>query len=390
MIEDLLVDVRSAKDRAGLRGAQTDLFGYLLDAEERYGNAQRRYKRGETDGFEVTFWRRACVQLRTVGDAIAWKFLGYQRKTILLMRRGEQAGHFHGKAGTDVEWALFNEHWDEGEPTLLTGITTCIRHGDLLVDKGSGTLMIIEAKKNIRHAKGAQKRRGQELVNQINAEGRYEALDGPSWIVETNVPLRTYWRDAEPALERASRQGAATWVPTPGLAVLFLIPSALNAPSFMAAEEMIEAERQTAAAAMGASDHRILVHGTNYPYRAGPVAPLSIFPVAPHRAARLVTGDILFSVELHPERLANALRSNGIDAEVVLPPRHGDLLPSIDVLRFRHGTWNGVMHPSGVEPVAIELQDPDQWARAAAAAVLPTRDPRFGLYFCAQEDEAWS
>ena len=200
---------------------------------------------------EADFWRRACVQLRTVGDAIAWKFLGYNRKQILLMKRGKHSGHFHGKAGTDVEWALFNEHWDAGEPTLLTGLTMCLRTGDLLVDLGGGEIKIVEAKKQLKHRSGKQKRHAMDVVRQFNVEARHEGDTGPSWIVETDVPLRTHWKDSGPALDRAFAQGAATWVPAPGLAILFLVPSAMTGRSQEEAEAIIETERELAGQSFG-------------------------------------------------------------------------------------------------------------------------------------------
>lgn len=389
VITELLTAVRTAQEREDLRQVQTDLFGYLIDAEARYAKAQRAYKRREGSLLEADFWRRACVQLRTVGDAIAWKFLGYKRKQILLMKRGEHSGHFHGKAGTEVEWSLFNEHWDAAKPTLLTGLTMCLRTGDLLVDLGGGEIKIVEAKKQLKHRSGKQKRHALDVVRQFNVEARHEGDTGPSWIVETDVPLLTHWKNSGPALDRAFAQGAATWVPAPGLAILFLVPSAVTGRSQEEAEAIIESERELAGQSFGEAEHRILVPSLHYPYRAGAVAPLSVFPIDTARAAQLVTGDLLFQIELDPEQLAVALRSQGVDATVVLPPNAGDLAPSIDVLHLTHGAWSGVMHPAGVEALAVELQDRDAWAKAIASATLPERDPRFGLYVTLDETDTW-
>lgn len=389
VVTDLLTAVRLAKERDDMRDVQTELFGYLSDAESRYAKAQRAYKRREGPLLEADFWRRACVQLRTVGDAIAWKFLGYNRKQILLLMRGDHSGHFHGKAGTDVEWALFSEHWDAGEPTLLTGLTMCLRTGDLLVDMGGGTIKIVEAKKQLRHKGGKQKRRALDVVRQFNVEARHEGDSGPSWIVETNVPLRTYWKDSGPALDRAYAQGAATWVPAPGLGILFMVPSVMAGYSEEAGLAMLESERLLAGQSFGEAEHRILLPSLHYPYRAGAVAPLSIFPIDTGRAAQLVTGDLLFQIELDPERLAIALRAQGVDARMVLPPNADDLVPSIDVLHLTHGSWSGVMHPAGVEALAVELQDREAWAKAISTANLPERDPRFGLYVTMDETDTW-
>jgi len=214
-------------------------------------------------------------------------------------QEGDHPGHLYGKAGTDVEWALFHEHWDAGEPTLLTGLTMSIRHGDLLVDKGSGVLMIIEAKKNLAKAKGPQKRRVAQLVEMLSKEARYEGPEGPSWIVESAVKLRTHWADAVPALEEAAREGVSAWVARPGLGVLFLAPIALSERGREEGQRALEGAQEALANRVGQltqNDHRILIHSAIWPYRAGPVAPLSILPIPTQLSARLVTGDIVFSI----------------------------------------------------------------------------------------------
>jgi hypothetical protein len=73
-----------------------------------------------------------------------------------------------------------------------------------------------------------------------------------------------------------------------------MVPSVITGYIREDAEAMIESERQLAAQAYGDAEHRILLPSLHYPYRAGAVAPLSIFPTDVDRAAKLVTGDLLF------------------------------------------------------------------------------------------------
>jgi hypothetical protein len=93
---------------------------------------------------------------------------------------------------------------------------------------------------------------------------------------------------------------------------------------------------------------------------------------------------------LNPEELAVALGAEGVGATMVLPANSGDLLPGIDVLHLTLGSWSGIMHPAGIEALAVELQDRERWAKAMAAAKLPESDPRFGLYVTMDEEGVWA
>jgi hypothetical protein len=46
---------------------------------------------------------RALLQLRTVGDGLAWKASGYDRRYVLALSNNNSAGPMHGKEGLDYE-----------------------------------------------------------------------------------------------------------------------------------------------------------------------------------------------------------------------------------------------------------------------------------------------
>jgi len=102
-IGELIAEVRDASDRNGLKMVQERLASAILEAERRYGLAQRLFKRGEGDPIDALFWRRTQVQLRAVGDAVAWRFLGYRRRWIYLFGANQDPGLL-GKPGFDQEW----------------------------------------------------------------------------------------------------------------------------------------------------------------------------------------------------------------------------------------------------------------------------------------------
>src|SRR5689334_18909661 len=76
-LHELIVEYRATADRSDLRPLQERLAGALSEAERLFGEARRAQKKGGGDDLDVAFWRAACIRLRAVGDAGAWKFLDY-------------------------------------------------------------------------------------------------------------------------------------------------------------------------------------------------------------------------------------------------------------------------------------------------------------------------
>ncbi len=387
--EGLLRKLHASTDIADLREVQADLYGYLLDAERRYSEALRSFKRGERSELDVIFWRRVVAQLRAIGDGVAWTFMAYDRKALLLLRRGDPPGHMYGKEGTAVEWALFNEHWDAGEPTVLSGLTNVIRYGDLLVSLKDGTGKLVEAKKDLKHTSGKQNRRERAVVDLLNGEPRFDAEDGPTWILQCDVPLNTRWFGAAGAIERALADGVATWSPEPGVAVMFMAPRSIKAESLEDGLAQIEAARQSVREAYGVpASHALITPGTRYPYRAGGVAPTAIWPLSAAHAARILTGEVLFNIEINADRIVDALRNHGVEAELVLPSNNDELPAKTEVLRFSRGGFDAALHGGGIEPLAVELQEIDTWAQGVAEMPMPD-DGKFGSYLCFKETETW-
>jgi hypothetical protein len=389
-IARLAVEVRQIDGRDSSRSVQERLAAVLAEAEQRFGEARKREKKGSGDPIDVIFWRRAMVQLRAIGDAIAWKFLGYRRQWLLLMGRNQHPGLMTGKIGFDDEWAAFQQHWEDGEPTLLNALTNCVTIGDLLVARGD-ELWTIEVKRDPKRFGGAQWQRMESLKKQLSGEPRIDGKEGPSWVLETTVPFRSFWTDAGHHVERALEQGAAAWVPSPGVAVLV---SAIGAAASIGREEserILEQEQDTAAALIGPGTHRFVVHSFHFPYRSARTAPFGVFPIRPESAAMLLTGALHFTVELRIERLVDNLGAVGFEARHLLPEEgHGGPIPA-DIIEWRGPHGRGVVHGGAVEQLAIELMDPTVWAQALAASVQPPGpERRWGSYLClAREDEVW-
>lgn len=388
-LHELIVEYRTAVDRSELRQPQEHLAAALSEAERLFGEARRAQKKGSGDDVDVAFWRATCVRLRAIGDAAAWKFLNFRRQWILLMGRNQHPGHVTMKDGFANEWQLFQEHWDAGEPTLLTGLTNSITLGDLLVARDD-VLWTIEVKRNLSHSKRQQTDRLRQLQRQLMGVPRIDGPDGVSWVHEVNEPYRSFWSEADVHIERAMKDGFAAWVPSPGVGILFSSVAAAGIERDMA-EVTLNRERDRAGAILGPATHRILVHSYNFPYRSSRTAPFGIFPIKPEYASLLLAGELVFTVELRIERYLEELRRVGFDAKHPIPEDGPEGPLPRDIAEWRRGRDRGVLHASAVEQLAIELLDPTVWADGIAQSFTPPGpERRWGSYVCfAGESEAW-
>lgn len=205
------------------------------------------------------------------------------------------------------------------------------------------------------------------------------------------VPFRSFWTDAEPHVERALGQGAATWVPSPGVGVLFLAIGATASIGREESERILKQEQDAAAAVLGPITHRLVVHSFHFPYRSARTAPFGVFPIRPESAAMLLNGELHYIVELRVDRLVDDLEVVGFEARDLLPEEDGGGPISKDIIEWRGSKGRGVVHGGAVEQLAIELLDPAVWAQGLAASVQPPGpERRWGSYVClAREDEVW-
>lgn len=391
IVTSLIAELRSASEREQLRDVQVNLLSALVDAETRYSAQSRLAKRGEGDPTDLLFWRRACAQLRAVGDAVAWRFLDYRREWLLFLGMNESPGLFTGKSGSEVEWHLFNEHWDAGQPTLLTALTSGIRLGDLLV-ADDGALTVYEVKQREAGFKSGQLRRLERLVRQINEDPRFDIAEGPIWVLESSVGFSSYWTDAEPHMRRALDGGIATWSPTGGVAVQLLAPRYGDMTSEAAVRQRLAEVQAEARVALGETTHRIVSRMHGAPSNPIRTAPAAIYPVPAELAALVVTGEVIPSVELSVDAMAARLRDHGVDAQILLPDAHDELRGETPLLGWRSGQVRGTVHASAMSELLLDLTDLDAWVRALVDAPNPPQPARsFGTYICfANEAAVWA
>lgn len=139
----LITWLRSCEQPADYYELQRYLFGYLYQVEERRAlcsQAIKRLRRGRPaptatpaphDGdptaldsweLEAFIYERLARQLRTVGDGLAWRCFGYDRRMILTLCRNAAAGPMYGKEGLPYELGRIQELWEKegASPSITT------------------------------------------------------------------------------------------------------------------------------------------------------------------------------------------------------------------------------------------------------------------------------
>jgi hypothetical protein len=94
---------------------------------------------------EVDVCERVGRQLRCVGDALAWRVFGFERRHILALCRNQLPGVMAGKAGLAAERERVAQAYEAGRFAILHDLTNCLRIGDVTVF-GDGLPETIEIK----------------------------------------------------------------------------------------------------------------------------------------------------------------------------------------------------------------------------------------------------
>ena len=114
----------------------------------------------ETWQLEHDVCERVARQYRCVGDALAWRVFGFQRRNIIALCPNEPPGVMAGKKGLDAELERVEQAWKEdGQFAILHDLTNCLRIGDVTVFGDHGSPETIEIKSDPQRRSPAQRRR---------------------------------------------------------------------------------------------------------------------------------------------------------------------------------------------------------------------------------------
>lgn len=385
---------------------QRDLLGRLLEVERdrrEFKRAADRMRKGKSphpeapeprsgrDLDDAATWRfehdvceRLWRQLRSVGDALAWRVFGFHRPFILALCRNDPAGPMAGKAGLQAELDRVEEVFKEnGSFAILRDLTNCLRIGDITVWDGVNPPRTEEIKTNPEARKSAQIRRINQARAAVLEGGPLPGNNASELLYDLDLPLRAHLDVMRDAFERAAAEGIhATAVP--GRRALYVIDQygcvqqGLSSAQFnVRLQEAVRTALASAGIATGREDHNVQFTTMDDTARNPLRVPWANYPLHPVACARLIGDYAAMSVETSGPALADLLQVAGLDAHWTRPPGKADLKPGDVVMEIHHQErlravplpggvtmtpgWTLQMGRSELDRYMIELIQPGSW-----------------------------
>ncbi|GGR81773.1 hypothetical protein Snoj_39200 [Streptomyces nojiriensis] len=359
--------------------------------------------------FEHDVCKRLVRQLRSIGDALAWRAFSCYRPFILALSRNDSPGLMYGKKGLPAELERVEQAWKEdGAFALLHDLTNCLRIGDVTVFNDMGPLQTEEVKTNPRSIDKKQLRR----INQARAAVLHgDALPGgkaSDVLCDLALPLRTHLDLLRTATERAAADGVYA-IEIPGSRALLVVDqyglTQLALPHEQAMERMRDSfEEALDRAGIGRRANN--VHATSLDTTAVDPqrVPWANYPLHPVICARIIGDYTTVSVETSGPALAELLQVAGLGARWVRPPGNTDLEPGEVVMEIHQPEYlRSVLLPGGIrmtpgwtlqiqrsalDRYLIELLAPGSWVAGMKHVLAARRTWRPWPHY-RNEHEVW-
>ena len=299
----------------------------------------------ETWQLERDMCERLVRQFKCVGDALAWRVFGFQRKQIIARCQNAPPGAFAGKAGRAAELAHVEQAYRDGKFAILHDLTNCLRIGDVTVFGNDGTVTTIEVKTNPRRTSPAQNRRVNAAAAAVAGNAPLPGTDPRARLYDIDLPYKTHLDVLRAGTERAAREGIFT-AKLPGDRALIVTDLYGYTAHGWTDDKWPDAVNRKFTAALrraGIGDDRqwhVLATSLDSVSRDPARVPFAAYPLHPVACARIIGDYAIFHVETSGPALAESLRRAGIDARWVLPPAPGprELQPGEVVMEMTAST----------------------------------------------------
>ncbi|HEY3408717.1 MAG TPA: hypothetical protein VGK53_11160 [Propionicimonas sp.] len=350
---------------------------------------------GRVESWELELFvaGRVARQLRTVGDALAWRTFDYDRRVIIALSRNEPAGPMAGKAGLPYELGRVQELWEQsGHFGLLHDLTTCVRIADVTEVTPAG-FVLHEVKKK-RRVPRTQLARAQAAVNAIMSDGPLLGGEDDTRIAVLTTRFRA---DMKPLVDaiRLARERGAQGIGLPEGRVLFVASITdllrLHGDDFDGAVQTLQKARASAIRRAGL-DHSTGHWVGNSGDTAGrsPVsAPLGIFPLSAQDRADLICDTVTFELVLSVEALVEHFQERKMSARLLLPEASLKVDPADDVIQISYGDRGLTVNSASTQQLLFELLRPSAWCDGLLETLRLSSPPTHPVIVFSHERDTW-
>lgn len=414
-VERLLGSLGTCQTSEDMFEFQRQLFGAVFSIETHRAACSRirkRLSRGERlprdapelphplDANRIDTWdleifvaERVARQLRTVGDALAWRTFGFDRRFIIALSRNEPPGPIVGKDGLGYELGKVEELWSRSRHfALLHDLTTCLRISDL-TEVAPKQVLLHEVKKNRRVPK-AQATRAQAAVDSIVTGGSLPGSEGDARLQQLSTPFKADLRPIGDAI-RLARERGAQGVGLPEGRMLF-------AASLVDLVRQHGHDHEAAAIALqdarGAAMRRARLDRATAHWignsgdtagRSPVSAPLGILPISPADRAGLICDLLTVECVLAVDELIGELEAHDLAVTTLLPQAHMHVAPTADVLEIRFRDRALIANSATTQQLLFEFLRPSSWCAGVLELLKLPVLPAHPVMVFADEAKHW-
>lgn len=423
LIAQLISDLRSCTSNIDFMALQVELFGQVREADRRRAEATGVEKRLRSSGkppsneieppssgdpddpdswaAEAVTYSRIGRQLRSVGDALAWRMLRYDRQAVLVIGDNPSPGPMVKRAdrsaahdrGLDAEVDALDEfNRTGGQVALLNSLSNCLRIGDITLVQDDGGVTLHEIKSNGRRQGSVQRKRLAEAQAALRRGGRVPRSG--MTVVNLAEPMECDLRALVDVVELAQLRGCRGIRLDDGRAVVATAPfklAELTGSDRQASIEIIQRQRAAALRRAGLDGHTHTFRATTVDQvaRMPQLPPWAIYPFAPDACALLICDLALIEIVVSMDSLVELAQTLNVSIKHALQERHDRLDPMQPVMFMRAGDRQLTIYPNSLSPLLFELMTPSAWMRGMCEVLgrlLPGVAP---LVRWANDDRHW-
>jgi hypothetical protein len=273
--------------------------------------------------------------LTWIGDAMAWKLLGFDRGAITILGQGNRVARFADPGGFDAEVVAMEKEWKAGRLAIHNDLTSCLRTGDLtVVDQQERSVSIVEVKLSKELGPDSPQMKRMEDATTLINQGRIERSGAPPLnIHRIQLPYRTYLANLRDLVARAQREGYAAAKAGGCQLVEVLRPDVIMRPGIGLSEHEAKARQAKARENTRWFDGNTRTFQWSWAirrmrdrrYSFSALAPLPLLPLDPEEVTDLVMGYMNVIVTLNADCVAKAFVMKGLNVEIAEPPEAGDV-----------------------------------------------------------------